>query len=119
MYIDYSEKKDMEMIGGRKVAEVDYKADARNILFALQDEYGNEVPALFSENMKSLAENYAQEQTEDAAKALGQEITLAHYLLYSIEEDSDSYVLALISEEEEQDFVQEMKTLKRKAKVLL
>ncbi len=36
-------------MGGRKVAEVDYKADARNILFALQDEYGNEVPALFSE----------------------------------------------------------------------
>lgn len=107
------------MIGGRKVAEVDYKADARNILFALQDEYGNEVPALFSENMKSLAENYAHEQTEDALKALGQEITLAHYLLYTIEEDSDSYVLALISEEEEQDFVQEMKTLKRKAKVLL
>ena len=106
-------------MGGRKVAEVDYKADARNILFALQDEYGNEVPALFSANMESLAENYAQEQTEDALKALGQEITLAHYLLYTIEEDSDSYVLALISEEEEQDFVQEMKTLKRKAKVLL
>ena len=40
-------------------------------MFALQDEYGNEVPALFSENMKSLAENYAHEQTEDALKALG------------------------------------------------
>lgn len=69
--------------------------------------------------MESLAENYAQEQTEDILKALGQEITLAHYLLYSIEEDSDSYVLALISEAEEENFGQEMKTIKRKANVLL
>lgn len=109
----------MEMIGSRKVAEVDYKADAGDILFVLQEAYGNEVPALFSENMKSLAENYAQEQTEDILKAIGQEITLVHYLLYTIEEDSDSYVLALISEKDEQDFKQEMKSLKRKAKVLL
>ncbi len=109
----------MEMIGSRKVAEVDYKADAGDILYALQEEYGNEVPALFSENMKSLAENYAQEQTEDILKAIGQEITLVHYLLYNIEEDSDSYVIVLVSEEEEQDFVQEMKSLKRKAKVLM
>ena len=55
----------MESIGGRKVTEVDYKADARDILSALQGTYGNEAPELFSENMKSLAENYAQEQTED------------------------------------------------------
>ena len=94
----------MEMIGSRKVAEVDYKADAGDILYVLQEEYGNEVPALFSENMKSLVENYAQEQTEDILKAIGQEITLVHYLLYNIEEDSDSYVLALVSEEEEQEF---------------
>lgn len=66
----------MEYIGGRKVTEVDYKADAKDILFALQETYGNEVPALFSENMKSLAENYAQEQTEDILKALGQEKTI-------------------------------------------
>lgn len=66
----------METIGGRKVTEVDYKADAKDILFALQETYGNEVPALFSENMKSLAENYAQEQTEDILKALGQEKTI-------------------------------------------
>lgn len=109
----------MESIGGRKVTEVDYKADARDILSALQGTYGNEAPELFSENMKSLAENYAQEQTEDILKALGREITLAHYLLYTIEEDSDSYVLVLISEAEEENFGQEMKTLKRKAKVLL
>lgn len=44
---------------------------------------------------------------------------MVHYLLYNLEEDSDSYVIVLVSEEEEQDFVQEMKSLKRKAKVLL
>ena len=109
----------METIGGRQITEVDYKADAGDILFALQEAYGNEVPALFTDRMKSLAENYTLEQIEDVLMAIGQEITLAHYLLFTIEEDSDSYVLALIPEAEEESFVQEMKTLKRKVKVLL
>ena len=62
----------METLGSIKVTEVDYKADAGDLLFVLQEAYGNEVPAFFSENMKSLAENYAQEQTEDILKAIGQ-----------------------------------------------
>ena len=54
------ENNNMAMIGSRNVAEVDYKADAGDILYVLKEEYGNEVPAFFSENMKSLAENYAK-----------------------------------------------------------
>lgn len=106
-------------IGTRKVTEADYKAGAEDILSVLQERFGEEVPTLLGENMKSLAENYAGEQTEDALKAFGQELTLEHFLLYKIEEDSDAYVLALISEEEEEAFGQEMKSLKRKARVLL
>ena len=109
----------MEMIGSRKVTEVDWKAGASDILSALQEAFGEEVSALWDENMKSLAENYGQEQTEDALKAFGQEITLAGHLLYTIEEDSDSYVLTVISAEEEADFVQDMKSLKKKVKLLL
>ena len=104
----------METIGGRQITEVDYKADAGDILFALQEAYGNEVPALFTDRMKSLAENYTLEQIEDVLMAIGQEITLAHYLLFTIEEDSDSYVLSLIAEAEEERFVLELQTSKRK-----
>lgn len=109
----------MEMIGSRKVTEADWKAGAEDILSVLQERFGEAVPALFHENMITLAENYAQEQTMDVLKAFGQELTLEHYLLYHIEEDSDSYVLALIPEEEAEVFAQEMKALKRKASVLL
>lgn len=109
----------MDMIGNIKVAEVDFKAEAEDILFGLQETFGEEIPALFEDNMKSLAENYAGEQTEDVLRALGQEITLVHYLLYTIEAESDSYVLVLIAETEKEAFEQEMKALKRKAKLLL
>ena len=106
----------MEFIGSRKVTEVDWKAESEDILFALQETFGAEMPALFQENMKTLAENYAKEQPEDVLKALGQEITLTQYFLYIIEEDSDSYVLTLVREEEAGGFEQEMKDLKRKVK---
>ena len=82
----------MEKIGNYKFAETDYKAESRDVLFALQEEFRNEVPALDSDDMKSLAENYSMEQTLDVIKAFGQELSSTH-LLYTVEEDSDSYVM--------------------------
>lgn len=109
----------MDYIGTRKVTEVDYKADSSDILFALQEAFGKEIPMLSSENMTSLAENYAMEQTLDILKAFGQEITLADHLLYMISEDSDAYLLTLIASGQAEDFEQEMKALQRKVTLLL
>lgn len=106
------------MINGRKVAEVDYNSEAEDILFVLQEEFGNEVPELYSENLKELAENYKQEQTEDILKAFGQEMTIDHIMLYAIDEDSDAYVLTLVPEGEATAFEQDMKNIKRKVRQL-
>ena len=108
----------MEKIGNYKFAETDYKAESRDVLFALQEEFRNEVPALDSDDMISLAENYSMEQTLDVIRAFGQELSATH-LLYTVEEDSDSYLLTIIPKAEEDAFVSEMKELKRKAKLML
>lgn len=108
----------MEKIGNYKFAETDYKAESRDVLFALQEEFRNEVPALDSDDMKSLAENYSMEQTLDVIKAFGQELSSTH-LLYTVEEDSDSYVMTIIPKDEEDAFVSEMKVLKRKVTLML
>ena len=108
----------MEKIGNYKFAETDYKAESRDVLFALQEEFRNEVPALDSDGMISLAENYSMEQTLDVIKAFGQELSSTH-LLYTVEEDSDSYLLTIIPKDEEDAFVSEMKVLKRKVTLML
>ena len=108
----------MEKIGNYKFAETDYKANSQDVLFALQEEFRNEVPALDSDDMKSLAENYSMEQTLDVIRAFGQELSATH-LLYTVEEDSDSYVMTIIPKDEEDAFVSEMKVLKRKVTLML
>ena len=108
----------MEKIGNYKFAETDYKADSQDVLFALQEEFRDEVPVLDSDDMKSLAENYSMEQTLDVIKAFGQELSSTH-LLYTVEEDSDSYVMTIIPKDEEDAFVSEMKVLKRNVTLML
>lgn len=102
------------MIGSYRVAETDYKAESEDVLYALSDVFGEDLPMLSSDEMRKLAEAYSMEQTEDIIKAFGQEITTAGHKLFEIEEDSDSYVLTIIPAEQEEVFLQEMKSLKRK-----
>lgn len=102
-----------------KTAFVDWKEDAENILFALRETFREEFPAIMNEEYDALCENYANEETEDVLRALGQELSLNHYFLYSLEEDSDSYCLALTSEENAESFLSELKSRKRKATKLL
>ena len=103
----------MEKIGNYKFAETDWKASSEEVLYALQEEFRDEVPMLDSEDMTSLAENYSMEQTLDVIKAFGQELSSTH-LLYTVEEDSDSFVMTIIPRNEEDAFVSKMKELKRK-----
>lgn len=110
-----SSEDNIQKIGNYKVAEVDYKEISGEILYALEETFAGEVPLLSSDEMKDLAEAYSMEQTDDAIKALGQELTTGAFLLYSIEEDSDSYVLTIIPADTEEAFLKDMKELKRKA----
>ena len=103
----------MENIENYKFVETDYKAESKDILWALQETFRNEVPKLDSDDMISLAENYSMEQTLDVIKAFGQEISSTH-LLYTIDEDSDSYVMTIIPRDDEEVFVGKMKELKEK-----
>ena len=109
----------MRIVGNYKVAETDYKAGCEDVLYVLKETFGEEVPLLTSDEMQKLAEEYSQEQTEDAIKALGQEITTISYLLYSIEEDSDSFVLTIIPAESQDAFLQDMSDLKLKTKCMV
>ena len=109
----------MRSIGNYKVAETDYKAQSEDVLYALSEVFENDVPILISDEMKKLAKDYALEPTLDAIKAIGQEISTASHLLYSIEEDSDSYVLTIIPADEEETFLFYMKNMKRKTKCML
>ena len=109
----------MEKIENYKIVEVDYKAESEDILYALKEAFRDEVPKLDSDDMTSLAQNYSMEQTLDVIKAFGQEISTTSHLLYTIEEDSDSYVMTIIPADEEDDFVSKMKGLKRKTKCML
>ena len=109
----------MEKIGNYRITEVDYKSESEDILYALCEVFGEEIPQLDSKEMQSLAQSYAMEQTLDIIKALGQEISTTSHLLYTIEEDNDSYVMTIISKDEEADFVDKMKELKKKTKCML
>lgn len=111
--------KKMRKIGNYKVAETDYKAGCEDVLYVLKETFGEEVSLLTSDEMQKLAEEYSQEQTEDAIKALGQEITTISYMLYSIEEDSDSFVLTIIPAESQDAFLQDMSDLKLKTKCMV
>ena len=108
----------MEKPENYKFAETDYKAGSEDVLYALQETFRDEVPELLSEAMTSLAENYSMEQTQDVIKAFGQELSKS-YLLFTVEDDSDSYVMTIIPKAEEDDFVSKMKEQKRKTKCML
>ena len=101
-----------------KFAETDYKAGSEDVLYALQETFRDEVPELDSDVMISLAENYSMEQTLDVIKAFGQELSKS-YLLFTVEDDSDSYVMTIIPRDEEDAFVSKMKESKRKATLML
>ena len=87
-----------------KFVEVDYKAGSEDVLYALRETFRDEVPELDSDAMISLAENYSMEQTLDVIKAFGQELSKS-YLLFTVEDDSDSYVMTIIPRDEEDAFV--------------
>ena len=101
-----------------KFAETDYKAGSEDVLYALQETFRDDVPELDSDVMISLAENYSMEQTLDVIKAFGQELSKS-YLLFTVEDDSDSYVMTIIPRDEEDAFVSKMKESKRKATLML
>lgn len=109
----------MEKIGNYKIAECDWKAPCEDVLAALQYEFKDEVPFLFSDEMTSLSENYNMEQTMDAVKALGQELSANGFLVFEIYEESDSFNLTIIPAADEEKFTQEMASLKRKVKCML
>ena len=83
-----------------KFVEADYKAGSEDVLYALRESFRDEVPELDSDAMISLAENYSMEQTLDVIKAFGQELSKS-YLLFTVEDDSDSYVMTIIPRDEE------------------
>jgi hypothetical protein len=101
-----------------KFVEVDYKAGSEDVLYALRETFRDEVPELDSDAMTSLAENYSMEQTLDVIKAFGQELSKS-YLLFTVEDDSDSYVMTIIPRADEDNFVSTMKDQKKKATCML
>ena len=97
--------------------EVDWKSESEDILYAIREMYGSLYNDITKNNFDELTENYAAEETEDFINALGQELSSKNLLLYEIDEDSDSYVLVVISTEEENDFENYLKNNKRKGKI--
>ncbi len=97
--------------------EVDWKSESEDILYAIREMYGKLYNDIMKRNFDELAENYAQEETEDFINALGQELSSENLLLYEIDEDSDSYVLVVIPTEEENDLKNYLKNNKRKGKI--
>ena len=79
---------------------IDWKAETEDTLFCLQEKWGEKYSALHNAEFLSLAENYFVETAEDHLPAFGQELTLHNLALYNIVEDSDSYCLVIMPQED-------------------
>lgn len=99
------------------LAEVDWKCNSEDVLYAIREAYEKKLPFLQEKNFDELSENYGAEQISDFMNALGQEISVYGYLLYEVEADGDCYLFAVISSEDEKEFKEALKTKKKKAKL--
>lgn len=95
------------------IAEIDWKSESEDVLYAVREIYQTIYPELLQKNFDELTENYAAETTEDFINALGQELSVLNLLLYEVNSDSDSYALVIIPVEDEEEF---KKTLKQQKK---
>lgn len=97
--------------------EVDWKSESEDILYSIRAMYSSLYTDVNDSVFEELAENYCNEQTEDFINALGQELSSKKLLLYEIDKDSDSYVLAIITIEEENSIENYLRNNKMKAKI--
>ena len=96
------------------IAEIDWKSESEDVLYVVRESYQTVYPELLQKNFDELAENYAAETTEDFINALGQELSVLNLLLYNINTDSDSYALAIIPVEDEEEFKKNLKQQKQR-----
>lgn len=109
MYTDFASILD-------NLAEIDWKGESQDVLHALRESYKLSYPALSGKSLDELAENYATEPTDDFINAFGQELSTLALLLYEIDADSDSYMLAIIPIESEDEWKAFLKQHKKKGK---
>lgn len=96
------------------LAEVDWKAESEDVLYAVRESYKAIYPSLLEKRLDELAENYTAEPAEDFINALGQELSTLNLLLYEIDADSDSFVLTVIPTESEDELKGFLKQQKEK-----
>ena len=96
---------------------VDWKTETADTLFCLQEKWGEKYPVLQSAEFLSLEENYSAETAEDHIPAFGQELTLHDLALYNNIEDSDSFCLVIIPQDDTSAFEKCAKS--KKVKVIL
>ncbi|TXG36691.1 hypothetical protein [Seonamhaeicola maritimus] len=88
---------------------IDWKEEINETVSLLTQKW-TEHQSVFSESkFKLLFDNYNSEPTDEYLLALGQELSTFNLALYNIIEDSDSYCLVLIKEENKIDFERENK----------
>jgi hypothetical protein len=73
--------------------EVDWKAEAAEVLGALRERFGGEFSALASPTLDELVMNYSTEMPTVSLLAIGQELESLGLLLHEVSSDSDSYIL--------------------------
>ena len=78
---------------------IDWKEEINETVSLLTQKWTEHHSVFSDKKFKSLIENYNSEPTDEYLLALGQELSTFNLTLYNIIEDSDSYCLVLIEEQ--------------------
>lgn len=100
------------------LVRVDWKTLMVEALAEMRHKWGGRHAFLYSEELDKLAENQTGESSYEQFTALGQELTVHGFHLYSIDEGSDEYCFALIPLEQEKPFEKWLKKNRQNAELL-
>ncbi len=96
---------------------IDWKAGIVDAVFAFNERWKETGEIFNNKSFSALIENYNAEVPEDFLPAIGQELSTYNFLLYCIEEDSDSYCIVLIPVDKNSDFEKLAKQNKTSVKI--